>query len=87
MQKVYAASKTPIVVHCSAGIGRTGTLISLYFLLTFVDELVLAGHPIALSVFGTVRSLREQRYGAVQTAEQYEFIYEFMRLFFNKQLV
>lgn len=87
MQKVYATSKSPIVVHCSAGIGRTGTLIALYFLLSLVDEQVQAGHPIALSVFGTVRSLREQRYGAVQTAEQYEFIYEFMRLYFNKQLI
>jgi len=31
-----------------------------------------------LSVFGTVRRLREQRYCMVQASSQYEFIYEYM---------
>jgi protein tyrosine phosphatase len=86
MQEAHAASPSPIVVHCSAGIGRTGTLIALYFLITLSEQQIKATQPVSLSIFGTVRSLREQRFGAVQTAEQYDFIYEFLKLYFNKQL-
>lgn len=86
MQEVHVATKSPTIVHCSAGIGRTGTLIALYFLLDLATRQFQSAQHLSLSVFGTVRSLREQRFGAVQTAEQYEFIYEFLKLFFNKQL-
>ena len=76
----------PIVVHCSAGIGRTGTLIALFFLTSLIDYQVKNKHTIRASVFGTVRALREQRYGAVQTFEQYEFIYDFIALYLSGKL-
>ena len=37
------------------------------------------GGEVGFSVFGTVRSLREQRIFSVNTYEQYEFIYGYMR--------
>jgi protein tyrosine phosphatase len=71
----------PIVVHCSAGIGRTGTLISSYFLyeqwLTAKEQ----KKPFSFSVFGVVRHVREQRFAAVETSQQYEFLYEIIRFF------
>ena len=67
-----------IIVHCSAGIGRTGVVIGLYELISKLEtELVDAQNP-SISVFGTVRKLREQRWGMVTTEEQYEFMYRFL---------
>jgi protein tyrosine phosphatase len=61
--------KGPIVAHCSAGIGRTGTFIGLAICL----EKLKLGLPV--NVMQTVRQMRKQRKGMVQTKEQYMFIY------------
>lgn len=78
--------KSPIAVHCSAGIGRTGTLIVLYFLMRLVSHQIANSLDLKASIFATVRSIREQRAGAVQTLEQYEFIYEFFALYLKGEL-
>jgi len=62
-------SSGPIVVHCSAGIGRTGTFIGVYQILW---KLSLGERA---SVLETVHNLRKQRSGMVQTVAQYIFIY------------
>ena len=59
-----------IVVHCSAGIGRTGTFIAIYSALKFLK----AGKPI--KVKDIVENLREQRMLMVQSFAQYDFIYK-----------
>ena len=40
-----------------------------------------------LSVFKTVRLLREQRWGMVATDDQYEFIYKFMECWISSYLM
>uniref|UniRef100_A0A8D0L4V4 Tyrosine-protein phosphatase non-receptor type 20 n=1 Tax=Sphenodon punctatus TaxID=8508 RepID=A0A8D0L4V4_SPHPU len=64
------ASSSPVIVHCSAGVGRTGTFIALDLLLK------MARAEGSVDVFRCVQRLREQRVSMVQTKEQYAFLYE-----------
>lgn len=72
----------PIVVHCSSGTGRTGTLIAIFNILKCISFFNLVNTnkniPPFFNVFNTVRKLREQRYGMVSSVEQYAFIYKFV---------
>ncbi|VDK47438.1 unnamed protein product [Anisakis simplex] len=61
--------KSPAVVHCSAGIGRSGTFI----MLEIVYRCLRAGKD--RSVESLLWELRSQRAGAVQTFDQFLFIY------------
>jgi receptor-type tyrosine-protein phosphatase gamma len=70
-----------IVFHCSAGIGRTGTMLAIYNIIESLK--ILLENPSddnapRISIFGVVRRLREQRYCMVQTSSQYEFIYQYI---------
>ncbi|XP_051788050.1 tyrosine-protein phosphatase non-receptor type 6 isoform X1 [Erpetoichthys calabaricus] len=62
----------PIVVHCSAGIGRTGTIIVIDML---VDTINIKGVDCDIDIQKSIQMVREQRSGMVQTEAQYKFIY------------
>lgn len=68
------------IVHCSAGIGRTGTTIALANILLTIGAQAKPGAKVdpQFTVFGTVRRLREQRFLMVQMEDQYLFIYQFL---------
>ncbi|XP_050452805.1 tyrosine-protein phosphatase non-receptor type 5-like isoform X1 [Cataglyphis hispanica] len=65
----------PTVVHCSAGIGRTGCFIALAI---GMIQLVRDGN---VDVLGILCQMRYDRGGMVQTAEQYEFLHRALYLF------
>ena len=65
----------PVVVHCSAGIGRTGTFLATHILLLMARSRLAQSLPLHFDVFSIVLKLREQRPGLVETAEQYRFVH------------
>ncbi|XP_063678426.1 receptor-type tyrosine-protein phosphatase R-like isoform X1 [Bolinopsis microptera] len=66
---IWQVGSSPLVVHCSAGLGRTGCFIA-------VDIGIQAiKHDRVVDVLKIVASMRLDRGGMVQTLEQYEFIH------------
>nr|KAF6395553.1 hypothetical protein HJG63_016178 [Rousettus aegyptiacus] len=59
----------PMLVHCSAGVGRTGTFVALVRLLQQLEE------EQAVDVFNAVCALRLQRPLMIQTPSQYVFLH------------
>ncbi|XP_022339757.2 tyrosine-protein phosphatase non-receptor type 11-like isoform X2 [Crassostrea virginica] len=62
----------PIVVHCSAGIGRTGTFIVIDIIL---NQIKMYGLECEIDIQKTIQMVRSQRSGMVQTEAQYKFVY------------
>jgi protein-tyrosine phosphatase len=73
--------ENPRIVHCSAGVGRTGTFIALDHLLRELDsgELLSSKHFNEDPIYDTVNQLREQRMMMVYNEMQLQFIYEVIR--------
>lgn len=76
--EINKARTSPIVVHCSAGVGRTGTIIALSILQSIVQIANELRETPAFSIFSVVRRMREQRLSMVQTPDQYVLLYSFM---------
>ncbi|XP_054837704.1 receptor-type tyrosine-protein phosphatase V-like isoform X2 [Eublepharis macularius] len=64
-----AKDSGPTLVHCSAGVGRTGTFIALDRLLQQLK------HDKVVDVFNTMYSLRMSRHVMIQTLGQYIFLH------------
>ncbi|XP_067340068.1 tyrosine-protein phosphatase non-receptor type 13 isoform X3 [Channa argus] len=60
----------PIITHCSAGIGRSGTLICIDVVLGLISK------DADFDISDVVRNMRLQRQGMVQTEDQYIFCYQ-----------
>ncbi|XP_023568721.1 tyrosine-protein phosphatase non-receptor type 13 isoform X1 [Octodon degus] len=60
----------PITTHCSAGIGRSGTLICIDVVLGLISQ------DLEFDISDLVRCMRLQRHGMVQTKDQYIFCYQ-----------
>ncbi|KAH3719339.1 hypothetical protein DPMN_062171 [Dreissena polymorpha] len=71
----------PSIVHCSAGIGRTGVLITMETAMCLI-EANQAVHPLSI-----VRQMRDQRAMLIQTANQYKFVCEAIIRCYNESIV
>lgn len=62
----------PTVVHCSAGVGRTGVYCAVALCIKRLQE------DQKMDLITVVKHLRTQRPAMIQTADQYEFVYRCM---------
>lgn len=71
----------PLVVHCSAGVGRAGTFIATDSLRQDIKKIKLGQLDDKIAVMQRVMELRHQRYESVQTTAQYVLIYQTLQTY------
>ncbi len=77
--KELTMTKSPILLHCSAGIGRTGTFCAIDISIKqYLNEKTL-------DIPSTVVKMRHERAGSVQTEDQYLFTYLALMDFIKEQ--
>ena len=88
-------SNTPVLVHCSAGVGRTGVTILVDILLYCADHNISIDIPKVGSTVTVeeiinddhvqvLSHLRQQRMLMVQTVAQYKFVHTFLINYLGK---
>ena len=81
MRQKRVGLSEPTIVHCSAGIGRTGVLILMETALCLME----ANDPVY--PLDIVRAMRDQRAMLIQTNEQYKFVCDAVIRVFREGLV
>ena len=72
----FEERNAPIVVHCSAGCGRTGTFCTVDGIIDYLSVHGGSGDEEDDLVFRSVSMMREQRMSLVQTLRQYVLCYD-----------
>lgn len=84
----YLKSETPLLIHCSAGCGRTGVFIALDFLIKILNSSTNQANRIDVwnipndLIFIIINELRKQRLSMVQNLSQYITCYESLLKYF-----
>ncbi|XP_055956641.1 receptor-type tyrosine-protein phosphatase kappa-like [Patella vulgata] len=74
--KAVSPHPGPMLVHCSAGIGRTGTFIALDYL---IEE---ASAEYSVDIYECVKQMRYERVNMVQTWGQYVFLHDALAVWY-----
>ena len=80
VRQVAKSLNSQIVIHCSAGVGRTGIFLITDMMLSIIQNkhnLMYSDH----TIFNIINKLRLYRTSAVQTEEQYQLLVEIRALF------
>ncbi|RFU30982.1 hypothetical protein B7463_g5358, partial [Scytalidium lignicola] len=82
-------AENPRVVHCSAGVGRSGTFVALEFLIGELESGAWKSLAVEQEdfdpVFNAVNQLRMQRRTMVQAYEQFAFLYLVLKKMWEKK--
>jgi len=78
-----ASETLPVLIHCSAGCGRTGTICAIDFVWGLLRTGKLSGE---FSLYELVKDMRRQRIAMVQTVEQYVLCHRAVKELFLEQL-
>ncbi|KAK0412974.1 hypothetical protein QR680_006517 [Steinernema hermaphroditum] len=70
-------TKKPIVVHCSAGIGRTGSIVAIEFIMERLQQAMVCE-----DMGEILKDLRNQRPYSIQTDLQYLFVHRIILFYF-----
>jgi protein-tyrosine phosphatase len=81
IQSKHALPPTPII-HCSAGVGRTGTFIALDYMLHLAQEGGTVSHE---TLNETISALRLQRMMMVQTFHQFNYLHRAVEILANSK--
>jgi protein tyrosine phosphatase len=64
----YQETNSPIIIHCKAGVGRTGTFIAIHY---YYRQLRLGNYIDPIDI---IKEMRKARCGMVQNKKQFSFI-------------
>ena len=78
-----ASETLPVLIHCSAGCGRTGTICAIDFIWGLLRTGKLSSD---FSLYNLVRDMRKQRTAMVQTVEQYVLVHRAVKELFLEQM-
>lgn len=77
----------PVVIHCSAGVGRSGVFIAVDQLIRQFDDYMMDSKQSysnkSINVFQIVTKMRRERMGMVQNLQQYALIYKCLHFLAN----
>lgn len=76
----------PTVTHCSAGLGRTGTVIAILTIIRQIEMQIQNKQPLKIDPVKILERMRACRKGMVQSKEQFNLIYKVVRLYVKKQI-
>jgi len=75
----------PLLIHCSAGVGRSGTFCTVYSIIKNMRESTRDHSRLPdINIVETVLNFRKQRQGMIQTKEQYTLCYQVIYHEFKK---
>ncbi|CAN0180956.1 unnamed protein product [Lampetra planeri] len=83
IHRKQGAAASPICMHCSAGCGRTGALCVIHYTWDLIKSKRIEEN---FSIFNVIQEIRTQRPAAVQTKDQYEFVYRAISTMFSNEL-
>lgn len=81
VRQTKKGSTEPMVVHCSAGIGRTGVLIAMETAICTIE----ADQPVHM--LEIVKQMRDQRAMLIQTSSQYKFVCEAVIKVYDEKII
>ncbi|KAF8782773.1 Tyrosine-protein phosphatase non-receptor like protein [Argiope bruennichi] len=78
-----ASEAVPVLIHCSAGCGRTGTICAIDYVWGLMRMGKLTKN---FNLFNVIADMRRQRIAMVQTKEQYVLVHKAVSSLFEQQL-